>query len=137
MSPATPERDQPDQPGQPDPSDAALAAAVDEVVEQTYLTVMRHEPQLRRLSHAFHDLGIPMPEGWARFDGANTVSFAPLNAKQFRRFISLLEDVVHALPDVVYVMVSPDDQELFEVITAETAAQNNNTSNASSPDELL
>ena len=112
----------------PDGSSALADAA--SVLEQTYVDVMRHEPQLRRFTRALDDLGLPVPSDWAAFDDEQTVSFRSITAKQFQRLVNLLERIAETQPDEYSYEPGPNDVPLFEVVSAITAAQRNTTSNA-------
>lgn len=112
------------------PDDLSALASAAEVVEQSYVTVMRHEPQLRRFARALEDLRLPVPRTWARFEDENTVSFTSITAAQFRRLINVLEHIADTHPAPPVSGPGPNDVPLFEVVTAITANQHTNTSNA-------
>ena len=116
----------------PTPDDALASAA--EVLESAYMEVMRHEPQLRCFARALEDLGLPLSPNWARFDDERTVSFAPISAKQFRRLINVFEQIADRLPEPICPAPHEHDEPLFEIVTAQTAAENNTTSNSAIPD---
>lgn len=69
--------------------------------------VYRHErvvsPQLRRLTRAIADLGLPLPSDWARADGdpddpATMVSFGALSLRTLDHLVRVLEDVAANRP---------------------------------------
>ena len=109
--------------------------ALAELLENAYIRVMRHEPQLRCFGRAIEDVGLPVPRDWARFEDDGTVSFAPISAKNFRRFINVLEQIAERLPEPICPSPSAHDEPLFELITTQSAAENTNTSNSATPDE--
>ena len=103
-------------------------------MEHAYITVMRREPQLRRLARAIDDVGLPVPRDWARFEEDGTVSFAPISAKHFSRLLNVLEQIAERLPEPICPSPSAHDEPLFEIVTVEIAAEMNNTSNSTTPD---
>ena len=119
-------------------ADAAPVAdpivALAEVLENTYIRVMRQEPQLRGFARAIEDVGLPVPRDWARFEEHDTVTFAPISAKSFRRLINVLEQIAERLPEPICPSPSAHDEPLFELVTVEIAAEMNNTSNSATPD---
>ena len=104
------------------------------VMDRAYITVMRHEPQLRRLARAIEDTGLPLPRNWASFGDDGTVSFAPISAKQFSLLLNALEQIADRLPEPICPSPSAHDEPLFEIVTVEIAAEMNNTSNSATPD---
>jgi hypothetical protein len=111
-----------------------LFASASEVLDTAYVEVMRHEPQLRRFTRALDDLGLPVPADWARFDDQDTVSFAPISAKRFRLLLNLFEQIADRLPEPICPSPSAHDEPLFGIVTAQSAAETNNTSNSATPD---
>lgn len=105
-----------------------------EVLEDTYVRVMRQEPQLRGFARAIEDVGLPVPRDWARFQDHNTVTFAPISAKSFRRLINVLEQIAERLPEPICPSPSAHDEPLFELITTQVAAESTNTSNSATND---
>jgi len=105
-----------------------------EVLEDTYARVMRQEPQLRGFARAIEDVGLPVPRDWARFQDHDTVTFAPISAKSFRRFINVLEQIAERLPEPICPSPSAHDEPLFELVTVHTAAETTSTSNSATPD---
>ena len=104
--------------------------ALAEVLENTYIRVMRQEPQLRGFGRAIEDVGLPVPRDWARFQDHDIVTFAPISAKSFRRLINVLEQIAERLPEPICPSPSAHDEPLFELVTVEIAAEMNNTSNS-------
>ena len=105
-----------------------------EVLEDTYVRVMRQEPQLRGFARAIEDVGLPVPRDWARFQDHDTVTFTPISAKSFRRFINVLEQIAERLPEPICPSPSAHDEPLFELITTQVAAESTNTSNSATND---
>jgi len=105
-----------------------------EVLEDTYVRVMRQEPQLRSFGRAIEDVGLPVQCNWARFEDHDTVTFAPISAKSFRRLINVLEQIAERLPEPICPSPSAHDEPLFELITTQVAAESTNTSNSTTND---
>ncbi|CAB4726947.1 MAG: hypothetical protein F2934_12625 [Actinobacteria bacterium] len=105
-----------------------------EVLEDTYVRVMRQEPQLRGFGRAIEDVGLPVPRDWARFQDHDTVTFAPISAKSFRRFINVLEQIAERLPEPICPSPSAHDEPLFELVTTQSASEMNTTSNSATND---
>ena len=117
------------------PDDSSVLADAASVLEQTYVSVMRHEPQLRRFARALDDLGLPVPADWATFSDEQTVTFCSISARQFQRLVNLLERIAETQPDEYSYEPGPNDVPLFEVVTTITANKRTNTSNAGTADD--
>jgi len=75
------------------PHELEIEAAATAILESAYARIVSVEPQLRRFAQAMADLGAPVPDGWARQDSPEAVTFGALTPAQFDRLLCLLEDL--------------------------------------------